>query len=38
MLNLLASLYVEMGKNDKVEGLLQEALRIYEKKFGPNHP
>ncbi len=38
MLNLLASLYVEMGKNDQVEELLQEAIRIYDKNFGTNHP
>lgn len=38
MLNLLASLYVEMGKIDQVEALLKEALRIYQVKFGPEHP
>jgi CHAT domain-containing protein/Flp pilus assembly protein TadD len=38
MLNLQAALYVEMGKDDQVEALLQEALRIYEKKFGTSHP
>ncbi len=38
MLNLLASLYLEMGKNEEVEPLLKESQRIFEKKFGEEHP
>ena len=37
-LDNLGDLYRAMGKYAKAEPLLQEALRIYRKVLGPEHP
>lgn len=36
LLEIKASLYLEIGKNEEAELLLKEALAIYERKFGTN--
>ncbi|MBY0436265.1 MAG: CHAT domain-containing protein [Cyclobacteriaceae bacterium] len=38
LLNQLALLYIQMGKNDQVEPLLQKSAQVYVKKFTENNP
>ena len=38
LLNNLANLYSDQGKNEEAEPLYQRALAIKEKMLGPEHP